>query len=243
MNKNLFYFLFFLILLFVYFRSNNKENFKEASSDTTIKNVNYDKLRDEVIFTLKIMDELFEKNKIWYIAAYGTLLGAVRHWDIIPWDDDGDVIVNRKDVSKILALKNEFKKHNIEMVEEWKLIKLYPNNLKYPFIDIFIHDDLDGKNIRCKRPFDKECKVPPKSKKFNWWWKWIEYPSEWISERKRLKFGHIKIWGPIKAIKLLKFWYGDDVLTTCMSASYDHVTGKYVKPKKIICKDLPKLQL
>ena len=32
-------------------------------------------------------------------------------------------------------LKDEFKKYNIEMEDDWKLIKLYPNNLKYPFVD------------------------------------------------------------------------------------------------------------
>jgi len=245
MDKNLFYFT-FLVIILIYICYNlytETEHFKSASSNIKMKNLNFEQIRDEVLYTLKIIDKLFNENKIWYIGAYGTLLGAIRHWDLIPWDDDGDLIIRRKDVGKILALKDEFKKYNIEMEDDWKLIKLYPNNLKYPFVDLFIHDDIDDKNVRCKRPFDIECNVPPRNDKYDWWWKWVGYPSDWISERKRLKFGHIKIWGPNEPIKLLKFWYGKDVLTTCMTPIYDHFESKYIESKKIPCKDLPKPQI
>jgi phosphorylcholine metabolism protein LicD len=40
---------------------------------------------------LYILDKIFHQNKLEYWIDGGTMLGAVRHKGIIPWDDDGDV--------------------------------------------------------------------------------------------------------------------------------------------------------
>ena len=57
---------------------------------------------------LKYVDELCRKHDIPYYLSGGTLLGAVRHQGFIPWDDDLDIILMKKDFRRLLnVLRNE----------------------------------------------------------------------------------------------------------------------------------------
>ena len=56
---------------------------------------------------LQELDRVCSENGLRYMAIHGTLLGAVRHHGFIPWDDDVDVAMPRKDYDALLALGKE----------------------------------------------------------------------------------------------------------------------------------------
>ena len=52
---------------------------------------------------LKDIDAFCRREGICYALGYGTLLGAVRYGDFIPWDDDADLIMPRADFDRFVA--------------------------------------------------------------------------------------------------------------------------------------------
>ena len=54
------------------------------------------------------IDRICTKHNIEYTLAYGTLIGAIRHKGFIPWDDDIDISMTRKNLERFKVIcRNE----------------------------------------------------------------------------------------------------------------------------------------
>ena len=86
-----------------------------------------EKLKQIELEILHDFQDLCERHNIEYFAGGGTAIGAVRHKGIIPWDDDIDVNLLRKDYEKFL------KYAELEYSDKYELVNAEKNPL-YPLM-------------------------------------------------------------------------------------------------------------
>ncbi len=55
------------------------------------------KVQARLLEMAKIVAEVFDKNNVKYMLAFGSLLGAVREKGFVPWDDDLDFLILEED--------------------------------------------------------------------------------------------------------------------------------------------------
>ncbi len=84
------------------------------------KTYGLDKIHDGLFEIMVAIDELCERHGIQYFLDSGTLLGAVRHKDFIPWDDDVDMTMTRESFERFCEVAHELKApYKLVMPEEY----------------------------------------------------------------------------------------------------------------------------
>lgn len=124
--------------------------------------------------------EVCEQNNLHYYLAAGTVLGAIRHKGMIPWDDDIDVYLMRSDYEKIQQLPQsvwgegmrlatwrntpDYRYHflKIELTDTTLIEQFDPMYVGGVYLDIFPLDDVPmdadkarEQNAEIRKCFDK----------------------------------------------------------------------------------------
>lgn len=189
---------------------------------------------------LKTFDNIATSNDITYWVDGGTLLGAMRHNNIIPWDDDCDIAILESDKNKFMGIKEILNKKGIDISEFWGGYRIFYMNgesineenrnwnwskesgikdritHKYPFIDIFFVDLIEGK-YQFSNKHTREI-----YKKF-----YHDYNDLFPLKRQQFADFHINI--PNNPKKYLDRGYGNN-WDTIGYKNYDHQNMQFKEP-------------
>ena len=176
-----------------------------------------DKLKSDMLELLRFAHEMFEELGIDYVIHSGTALAYIRHNKTqIPWDDDIDLYIRKKDTTKV---KNYIDKSSVYChASLWLGFKIFKCDSpkigqykwSYPMIDIFTTTN-----------------------------KWNTDKLLWPSKLSEFENQPVRIPADINAHLVAK--YGPSYLESCHARTWDHKNEKNtVFSGKLPCKDLVK---
>lgn len=184
-----------------------------------------------VYYLARIMHSTLTSEGISYWTSGGTLLGCVRHRGLIPWDDDLDLCIYRKDEGKVTRLKRFLNDHGCELIEVptfgYRVFHKFESdslpgeykNHRYPFCDIFVM-----KRRRQLTVIATDCGRSL--------WPEEYYHNKDIDNIQPTLFGDIFLNCPANADEYLKRTYGEFWHTEGSTHNYDHISKRFVKSVK-----------
>ena len=86
-----------------------REHFNPEGSDLR-------RLQKRQVEMLKYLDDICQANDIKYWLAAGNLLGCVRHFgEFIPWDDDIDIELEKKEYDRLVTVLKQQRHPDFEV--------------------------------------------------------------------------------------------------------------------------------
>ena len=180
---------------------------------------------------MKKTHDILTKHKITYFLTGGSLLGAVRHSGVIPWDDDGDIVVFLHDVPKLKKLQKVFDRAGLELVQgdesDYKCDEtqyadtcswiVAQKGKHFPTVDVFVMK-VDGERVQFANPVWKRADNGGK--------KCYHHTSTVFPLVPRL-FGNFYMYTPNDAMSYLNNCYGVTWNSQSMQL-YNHKLGKWI---------------
>jgi LicD family len=147
--------------------------------------------------------DLLERHGITYWLDYGTLLGAVRGGELIPWDADADLSVMVDDLERILALEPEVAVAGHRLQLRDRFVRVSYSAVNEVHLDLFLWAR-EGDRMQPVRDFDEWPGNAGRS----------SFPSAYLDEPERLALHGRELPAPSPVDRfLVEHRYGPDYLT------------------------------
>ena len=135
-------------------------------------------VQQRLLRLLKIFDQICLEHDIKYSVSSGTMLGAIRHQGFIPWDDDVDITIERRDYERLMIAVKESpvlargKKLWLDRI--WLRDDYETDHHSCPTIDVFTWDHVPDNKLKervkyyCIAFMQGMIKGHPDYKRFSW---------------------------------------------------------------------------